>query len=314
MATRLSILAVSSLLLIVSIFIQGFYLIEDLFHLKIKEKEVFTISSGEPAFKIIQNLYQSELIRSKFLPEIIISNSSISKNLKTGRYQFNTSDNLISMFYKLYKGIHYSFQFNIIPGTNINDLRTVINNTNLNIHDKNSFELKEGIYFPSSYYYEDKLSLLQTFEKAKNIMDEKLDYYWKNRLLGLPIKSKYDLLIVASLIEKETNLEEERKKVARVIYNRLDQKIPLQFCSSIVYILKEKRPLSYSDLKIKSPYNTYRNRGLPPTPISYPGEPSLEAAAFPDDAEYLYFTLLKNGKHHFSSDFAEHKKNKFKNN
>ena len=91
------------------------------------------------------------------------------------------------MFFKLYKGIHISYQFNIIPGTNINDLRTDISNNNLKIHDNDNFELKEGIYFPSTYYYEDKLSLIQTLEKAKQIMNQKLDHYWSNRLLGLPI-------------------------------------------------------------------------------------------------------------------------------
>ena len=147
MASRFSILTASAFL-IIFVFIKGSYLFEDLFSLRISEKEVFKISTGDPAYKIIHNLYERDLIRSEFLPKIIVSNPSISKNLKTGRYQFNPSDNLISMFFKLYKGIHISYQFNIIPGTNINDLRTDINNNNLKIHDNDNFELKERYIFP----------------------------------------------------------------------------------------------------------------------------------------------------------------------
>tara|TARA_A100001015_G_scaffold316581_1_gene431255 strand:- start:460 stop:1392 length:933 start_codon:yes stop_codon:yes gene_type:complete len=286
------------------------YIFGDFFYLKIDQNIVFHISNGQAAHKIITQLQRKKIIRNQYIPKLVTSNKYLSENLKAGRYQVTTFDNIISLFHKFYKGNHEYLEFKIIPGTTISELENnIINNSyiqkNILLTTKD-----EGVYFPSTYYYEESQPINIILNKAKSLMNDKLSYYWENRLLGLPIKNQYELLVVASLIEKETDKDFEKGKIARVIYNRLTQKIPLQFCSSVIYILKDKRTLTYNDLKIKNPYNTYRNRGLPPTPIAYPSESSLKAAAYPDDGSYLYFTLQKNGTHHFSNDFKDHKKNK----
>lgn len=134
------------------------------------------------------------------------------------------------------------------------------------------------------------------------------------------IKDKYSLneiVTVASIIERECKVEDERAKVASVIYNRLDQGIKLEMCSTVQYLLlKEtgevKETLLNSDLQIESPYNTYQHFGLPPAPICSPGIASLKAALEPADTEYLYFVLSSrlDGTSEFSRDYSKFLKDK----
>lgn len=170
----------------------------------------------------------------------------------------------------------------------------------------------EGFLFPDTY---------EIFKGAseKDIIDKMLsgfdtifldEYYEKAQEMGLTIK---EIVTIASLIEEETKTPEERVLVASVIYNRLDIRMNLRFCSTVLYALGEQKPrLLYSDLEVDSPYNTYKNQGLPPGPISSPGKACIEAALFPADTGYLFFVLKsdRSGEHNFAeneSDFFNYK-------
>ena len=123
--------------------------------------------------------------------------------------------------------------------------------------------------------------------------------------------SMEEIIILASIIEKESKFTKERRQVSSVFHNRLKKDMKLQSCASIQYILKEpKEKLDESDLKIDSPYNTYLYKGLPPGPISNPGLDSIMAALEPAEEDYLYFVLGENGRHMFSKTYQEHLKNK----
>ena len=131
-----------------------------------------------------------------------------------------------------------------------------------------------------------------------------------NPPIGLGV-NPYEVLIVASLIEEEAALDEERAKIARVIYNRLDRSIPLGIDATIVYALGGDRELTLSDLAVDSPYNTRLVSGLPPTPISAPGRASIEAALQPAQGDWLYYVRTDEsgvGSHTFTvtqEDFNE---------
>ncbi len=121
------------------------------------------------------------------------------------------------------------------------------------------------------------------------------------------------LLILASIVEREAYLEEERPVIASVFLNRLREGLPLESCATIEYALpRHKERLTYADLRIDSPYNTYINTGLPPGPICSPGKASLEAVANPKKTKYLYFVSKGDGSHHFSETAAEHEQMKRK--
>ncbi len=164
----------------------------------------------------------------------------------------------------------------------------------------------EGLLFPSTYF-------VQSDQGAKDLIRQQLatfesktvDLPWdKAKALGI---DPYEVVIVASLIEKEARVPEERARVASVIYNRLRKKMPLGIDATVRYAVgKWTGPLTKSDLDVASPYNTRRYKGLPPGPIASPGRATLEAALRPEKSSYLYYVLIdKDGHHFFTSSYDE---------
>ncbi len=160
----------------------------------------------------------------------------------------------------------------------------------------------EGLLFPATYYVDqesDPTGLIQqqlgSFERETSALP------WQNATdLGL---SPYEIVIVASLIEKEARLPEDRARVAAVIYNRLAKDMSLGIDATVRYALKKwTDPLTKSDLEVDSPYNTRRNKGLPPGPVASPGLAALEAALAPAHVNYLYYVLIDAEGHHFFTD------------
>jgi UPF0755 protein len=137
---------------------------------------------------------------------------------------------------------------------------------------------------------------------------------FKSEVSGLPVnnykrlglESPYDVVIVASMIEREARFPEDRPKIARVIYNRLSKGMALQIDATVQYALGNWRPLTLDDLEFASPYNTYLHQGLPPTPIAAPGRASLEAALSPARGKWLYYVVIDaQGHHAFTASYDE---------
>ncbi len=164
----------------------------------------------------------------------------------------------------------------------------------------------EGYLFPATYDFpmhvtaEDIVNtMLKEFDE--NFKDE---YYQRAQELGMTVDQ---VITMASIIERESNAGSERPIVAGVFYNRLNSNMRLQSCATVQYVLKERKPvLSSKDTRIKSPYNTYINNGLPIGPIASPGEECILAALYPAQTDALYFVLGPDGKHIFSKTFEEH--------
>jgi peptidoglycan lytic transglycosylase G len=157
----------------------------------------------------------------------------------------------------------------------------------------------EGFLFPKRYEFEEGTTASQMVTRMLEqylLETQTLDISGAKERLNM---SEYELVTVASLIEKEASLPEERPLVASVIYNRIRKDMPLQIDASVHYALdKQGEELSLSDLEVDSPYNTYENEGLPPGPICSPSRQSLEAAMNPADTDYLYYVLKANGDEH----------------
>ena len=166
--------------------------------------------------------------------------------------------------------------------------------------------IREGIFFPETYdvtdsALEDEQALLNRMVVQFDIVAEQIELLSRSSDLGL---SPYDIVIVASLIEEEALIEEDRNKIAQVIYNRLDIGIPLGIDATIIYALEGDRELSQSDLEVDSPYNTRIYSGLPPSPIAAPGRASLEAALNPEPGDWLYYVRTDEfgpGSHTFTT-------------
>jgi len=164
----------------------------------------------------------------------------------------------------------------------------------------------EGFLFPDTYEIAGNFSSEDIMQMMVKQFDTELTADMRERAeaMGLSIRQ---LVILASLVEKEAQVEEDRPIIAQVFINRLKKEMPLQSCATIQYILgNPKAELSIQDTKIESPYNTYLHRGLPPGPIANPGIASIKAVLYSEPTEYLYFVADKNGKHHFSRTYEEH--------
>ena len=167
----------------------------------------------------------------------------------------------------------------------------------------------EGWFFPDTYNYTsvDKASdiLRHAYEKMKRVLEEE----WGGRAEGLPYDKAYDALIMASIIEKETGLAQERSTIAGVFVKRLRLGMRLETDPTVIYGLGKEfnGNLRRSHLRQKNPYNTYIIKGLPPTPIAMPGRAAIQAAVHPSDEESLYFVAKGDGSHFFSSSYEEHK-------
>ncbi len=171
-------------------------------------------------------------------------------------------------------------------------------------------EMLEGWFFPDTYLYTRSESDLDILRRGIDRMREELAAAWEARAPDLPLETPYDALILASIIEKETALDEERPMVAGVMVRRLERGMRLQTDPTVIYGLGDAYDgnIRRADLTRDTPYNTYTRAGLPPTPIALPGRASLRAAVAPEDGDALYFVATgePDGSHYFSATLEEH--------
>lgn len=166
----------------------------------------------------------------------------------------------------------------------------------------------EGLFYPDTYFYDRGSSDLLLLQQAHQRMLKILEQSWTKRAQGLPYEKPYDALIMASIVEKETGKEEDRRRVASVFINRLRQGMLLQTDPTVIYGIGSSFDgnLRKQDLQTDTPYNTYMRPGLPPTPIAMPGRASLEAALNPAPGTDLYFVARGDGSSEFSTNLDDH--------
>lgn len=237
-----------------------------------------------------------------------------SSQLKQGTYQIKPNETLINLIYKIKKGDVYTVFFHIIEGTKLCELEEQLkNNKDFVFHSSmlsqinSDFSSLEGLLFPSTYKQNFGQSAIPVLQLAYRTMQEHLEKIWAGRDVDLPYKTPYELLIAASIIEKETAIVTERYLISGVILNRLRLHMPLQMDPTVAYGLPgcNHTIVRGHDVKIDTPYNTYLHRGLPPTPICMVSLSSLQAAAHPTRNQYLYFVANGQGGHVFSSQYQQ---------
>lgn len=170
------------------------------------------------------------------------------------------------------------------------------------------YTVPEGLFFPDTFYFDRNSTDIALLKISYAAMQTKLNRAWQGREPGLPYKTPYEALIMASIIEKETGKASERPMIAGVFVNRLRIGMRLQTDPTVIYGmgLKFDGNIRKKDLSIDTPYNTYTRAGLPPTPIAMPGLASIEAALHPEHTKALYFVGKGDGSHAFSNNLAEH--------
>ena len=170
------------------------------------------------------------------------------------------------------------------------------------------YEHPEGLFAPDTYFFDkgesDKKILTDLYQRQMKILNEA----WEKRAPDLPYKNKYEALIMASIIEKETSVDRELEQVSGVFARRLKMGMRLQTDPTVIYGMGDRYQgkISKQDLRTPTAYNTYTINGLPPTPIALPSKKAIEATMHPDDSENIYFVATGNGGHTFTSNLADH--------
>ena len=284
-----------------------------------KNRKIFLINEGDSITKSINTLKKKNIISSDFRSKIIIYMHALNPKFNNGKYAVNKSDTEYSFLLKLVNGNVLQDKVTILEGSTYKDIIRLLRNSNL-LKDEGRYINKiypseinylspEGMCFPDTYKFSSGISIDYFLKNCAKKMNSTLIKYWNNRDYSLPYKSPYEMLIMASIIEKETSLPSEKAIVASVFVNRLNKKMRLQADPTVIYGMKNfDGNITKKDLRENNEYNTYRIKGLPKTPICSPGEESIQAASRPNKTEYLYFVANKKGKHIFSKNYKDHVK------
>lgn len=243
--------------------------------------------------------------------------------IKAGEYEIAAGSTPRGLLQQLVEGRVKLHSLTIVEGWTTQDLVRALRNSNyirLTLADVDDDGLAraaelsgtraEGWFFPDTYRFPKGTTDLALLRMAHERMQVVLDQAWAGRAAGLPLRSPYEALILASIVEKETALDRERPQVAGVFIRRLKAGMKLQTDPTVIYGLGEDftGDLTRRHLGRDTPYNTYTRAGLPPTPISLPGEASILAAVHPDASDSLYFVASpgRDGSHVFSATLREH--------
>lgn len=241
--------------------------------------------------------------------------------IKAGSYEVEEGLTALALLDKLTRGDVTQAELILVEGKTFRQFRAALNENPDLIHD--SLKLSdvqilirlgakeshpEGLFFPDTYLFDKGSSDFDVLRRAYKSMQPRLAAVWERRESTLPVRSAYELLILASIIEKETGLPADRPQVAAVFVNRLRRGMLLQTDPTVIYGLGERfgGNLRKVDLQTDTPWNTYTRPGLPPTPIAMPGLASLQAAANPPTSDMLYFVARGDGSSQFSSSLDEH--------
>ncbi|MCQ2604000.1 MAG: endolytic transglycosylase MltG [Spirochaetia bacterium] len=292
-------------------------------------EHIFQVERGDGFNAVAVRLKKDGLIRSSLYMRVLDKLDKSGDTLKAGQYSLNPAMSAREIRDMLLSGAGILYKVTVPEGATLKKIASIMELNGLASSDDfilaasspdilSRYDIPgdtaEGFLFPDSYFFQKGLDV-------QVIVTTMIDNFFA-RLSGslsdykkLAADELYDKVIMASIIEREYRVAEEAPVIASVFYNRLENRIPLASCATVEYVLTEimghTHPgyLTYDDIAVDSPYNTYIHRGLPPGPVSNPGLVSLNAAFSPAETDYLFFLLKDSstGEHYFSREFSEHK-------
>ncbi|MGA9665246.1 MAG: endolytic transglycosylase MltG [Gallionella sp.] len=282
---------------------------------------IFDVKQGHSLRGAAREMQQAGLLEYDWPLIWLVRLSGKSTQLKAGNYVLDHPVSLLKLLEIVTKGEVSQRQLSVIEGWTFKQLRESLNSspdivhTTLNLTDQEILQRigaaenhPEGLFFPDTYYFAAGSNDLVIFKRAYQTMQKHLQQAWLTRAPDLPMKTPYEALVLASIVEKETGAPEDRSMIAAVFVNRLRRGMLLQTDPTVIYGLGDSFDgnLRKRDLLKDTSYNTYRRAGLTPTPISLPGVASLQAAMHPAKTDALYFVSRGDGSSQFSSTLTEH--------
>ncbi len=289
------------------------YLANEIFFHKTKANVQITIEKGNSIDNITNLLYQRKIIHSKHIFKgIAIFYHLQHQYLQAGEYLLPKGSNMLDLLFLFMNGDVVERRVTLISGHTTNQIVQYLNKLEYLQGDLlNANDYEEGLFLPDTYYYIHTSTRQDIMNRSNAALKRLLNAEWENRDINLPLHTPYEVLILASIVEKEAGNIEEMPIIASVYLNRLKQNMKLQADPTVIYALTKGKSIfnsrvKYKDLKISSPYNTYINVGLPPTPICNPSADSIKAIFHPVQTSYLYFVANGNQGHWFSNTYKEH--------
>ncbi len=297
--------------------------------LPIEQPVVVAFDSGSSIHALGKQLQQQGLLDHPRLFRLWTRTQDIDTRLKAGEYELQPGDTLASLLDKMLRGEVKQYSITLVEGWNFKQMMQAINAhpqirhtleglsgeaimQQLGLSSDEQPLHPEGQFLPDTYYINRNTADRELLLRAHQALQQSLQHYWQNRQPDLPLKTPYEALILASIVEKETAVAEERPLIAGVFINRLRKRMRLQTDPTVIYGMGDsyRGDIRFRDLRKDTPYNTYTRSGLPPTPIAMPGREAIAAATQPAKTDYLYFVASsdKSGRHIFSTSLAQHEK------
>jgi len=280
---------------------------------------IITVKRGDTLASLNRELVQRGIIHSDWVLPVYARLNPQAANIKAGDYRIDASASLPSLMNDITNGKVVVYNITVVEGKTFKDLRASLVQTagiEHTLNDKTDAQIAtllgidgspEGWFMPETYQFHRGSSDLELLKRMYGEMQRTLEQEWPNRAEGLPLANPYQALILASIIEKETGVASERSQIAGVFVRRLQKDMLLQTDPSVIYGAADYHgDLTRKHLQTDTPYNTYINKGLPPTPIALPGKASIQAALHPADGDSLYFVADGKGGHTFSATYEEH--------
>lgn len=285
------------------------------------EPVIVEFQPGVSFYKISKDLEEKGLIRDRGAFTLLARLRGSTKEIKAGEYEFNQAMTPMKILYMLEEGLVIKHPVTIPEGFSIADIADLLEKKGLSRKDmfiKTTSDKAflsalgidagsaEGYLFPDTYLFTkgmtEEAMIRNMVSRFREVFTDELKM--RTGAIGL---SAHEVVILASVVEKETGDAIERPRIARVFMNRLKRGIPLQSDPTVIYGIKDfNGNLMKKDLVTETPYNTYVKRGLPAGPIANPGEDSIKSVLYPEEGDYLYFVSKNNGTHHFSRTLSEH--------
>ncbi|HFD12352.1 MAG TPA: endolytic transglycosylase MltG [Crenotrichaceae bacterium] len=282
---------------------------------------VFEVMQGDSLGVVSSRLQEAGLINNNRWFKLLAFKSKAEASIKTGVYSIQPATTPVTILSTLVAGRVNQYSITFVEGWSFKQLLQVLGK---NVHIKQTItgmsydaimsrlgypgQHPEGRFFPETYFFINNTSDLDILKRAYEKMQKNLTEEWENRDRKLPLKTPYEALILASIIEKETGRAGERAEIAGVFIRRLRKNMLLQTDPTVIYGMGEryKGNIRRKDLRTDTPYNTYTRFGLPPTPIAMPGQAALHAAVHPKQGDTLFFVAKGNGSHIFSATLKQH--------
>lgn len=292
-----------------------------------QEKYILSISKGALLRDIAQDLQQQKIISNALFFRIYARVSNQAQKIKAGEYALNSDMTVVNVLTLLVSGKVTQYTQTIIEGLTVKESLKRIARDKYLIHSEDfslpisrddliSLKKKlgdqhktlEGLLFPDTYNFPKGTTELQFIKRAYDRMQRILSQEWQAREKQTPLKSPYEALILASIVEKESGVSSERNKIAGVFIRRMNKGMRLQSDPTIIYGMGDtyKGNIRRRDINQKTAYNTYQIPRLPPTPIAIPGREAIHAVLHPDKGKSLYFVADGSGGHVFSNSLKEH--------